>query len=429
MFGSKKIDFVDPEVERLCAINWGNGTSITYAQAAKVTNLGNVFTGNTTITSFDELKYFTGLTYLYGANNVSTGAFSGCTSLVSITLPDSLVDIRQNVFNGCTSLVSCTGGNVTNFGLQAFQNCTSLENIDISKAVTIGNIVFESCPLTGIVLNLPYLTSIGARAFNNTGIVKISNLGSVTSLPDHNYGYGVFSNCSSLVEVNLPSGLTYIGSYCFINDTALTTVIINGNTTFRVRDYAFQSCTSLVTFPFSNVHEIDARAFRYTGITTLHAPNLTTLAGDYMFGDALISITSLGSATSLPNNSFRQIAGLSSVVLPNTLTTIGSSVFYRTNNLLSVTIPASVTSIGGEAFQTNNNPERAKTYIILATTPPSLGSNVFYNYKGGYNINNVSIYVPYSADHSILNTYKSASVWSTYATRIFELDENGNIPA
>ena len=59
-------------------------------------------------------------------------------------------------------------------------------------------------------------------------------------------------------------------------------------------------------------------------------------------------------------------------------------------------------------------------YMFLPTTPPIIGNQSPFTVK--------PIYVSYSADHSILNAYKAADNWSTYADYIFELDENGEIP-
>lgn len=110
------------------------------------------------------------------------------------------------------------------------------------------------------------------------------------------------------------------------------------------------------------------------------------------------------------------------IVIPSTITNIRSASFYRFNRILSVDIPSTVTTIGTVAFQQCS---LLATVIVRATTPPSLSNaNAFNN-----NASDRKFYVPYSADHSVLDAYKAATNWSTYASSIYELDENGNIPS
>ena len=95
---------------------------------------------------------------------------------------------------------------------------------------------------------------------------------------------------------------------------------------------------------------------------------------------------------------------LETVTLPSGLTTIGTDAF-RSPKLKTITIPSGVTSIGNYAFESNVAME---SITILATTPPTLGLEVFDN------TNNCPIYVPAAS----VNAYKTASGWSAYASRI-----------
>lgn len=98
------IVFVDPTVEQICATNWGDGTGIKPSQAAQVTNsqLGTTFRNNTQITSFDELQYFTGLT------QIPANAFNGCSSLLDITIPNTVTTIDNSALGTCSALQSLT---------------------------------------------------------------------------------------------------------------------------------------------------------------------------------------------------------------------------------------------------------------------------------------------------------------------------------
>ena len=94
---SPAIAFADANVKELCVANWdtNHDGELSEAEAAAVTDLGEVFNGNTTITSFNELQYFTGLT------TIGNNAFDGCSSLTSIAIPSSLKWVKTESFWGC----------------------------------------------------------------------------------------------------------------------------------------------------------------------------------------------------------------------------------------------------------------------------------------------------------------------------------------
>ena len=92
--------FADPAMQALCAKTWGDGTNITYEQARAVTEIPkNWAKDNTTLTSFNEIKYFQNLT------TIGSSAFYGCRSLNVIILPPSIIPIRYGPFDECTPLV------------------------------------------------------------------------------------------------------------------------------------------------------------------------------------------------------------------------------------------------------------------------------------------------------------------------------------
>ena len=118
----------------------------------------------------------------------------------------------------------------------------------------------------------------------------------------------------------------------------------------------------------------------------------------------LSSVTIGSSVTTLDIDSFGNCA-LTSIDLPNSVQYIKSWAFELCYHLSSVTIPSGVTSIGSNAFY---NCTSLSSITVLATTPPTLGGNAFQN------TNNATIYVPAAS----VNTYKEASGWSNYASRI-----------
>ena len=109
--------------------------------------------------------------------------------------------------------------------------------------------------------------------------------------------------------------------------------------------------------------------------------------------------------TKIRNNAFSGFTSLTSVTIPNSVTSIGKTVFSRCSSLTSAIIGAGVTSIGASAFYSGTS---LTSITINATTPPTLGTYAF-TYT-----NNCPIYVPAAS----VDAYKSASGWSTYASRI-----------
>ena len=143
------------------------------------------------------------------------------------------------------------------------------------------------------------------------------------------------------------------------------------------------------------------------GMGTIEFNGDVTTIGDYAFyGSDITNIGIPKSVTSIGLQSFDSCVSLTSVTIPDSVTSIGGSAFSYSGSLTSVTIGNSVTSIGEAAFTSCTI---LSSVIIIAATPPNLGTRVF-----DYNANNCPIYVPAAS----VETYKATSGWSTYASRI-----------
>lgn len=101
--GAVPIEFADADVKAICIANWDTNKDgeLSFDEAAAVTDLGNAFSGQS-ITSFNELQYFTGLT------SIGDNAFSNCASLAEITIPANITSIGASAFSGCPGLYSIT---------------------------------------------------------------------------------------------------------------------------------------------------------------------------------------------------------------------------------------------------------------------------------------------------------------------------------
>ena len=134
------IDFKDAITKQWCVENFDtdNDGELSYSEAKKVKELQNNFP--TDATSFDEFQYFTSVT------SIDTSFYS-CTSLSSITIPNSVTTIGEYKFSTCTSLSSITiPDSVTTIGNSAFRNCSGLTSVIIGSSVKqLGYQVFSGC--------------------------------------------------------------------------------------------------------------------------------------------------------------------------------------------------------------------------------------------------------------------------------------------
>jgi hypothetical protein len=219
----KYIQFEDKAVEAICVANWSSdGIGLTEEDAAAVTSIGTKFKGNTEITSFDELQYFTGVTFLgTDTSSYNGGAFYGCTNLVNITLPKSVKAIRNGSFMNCTSLRTIRG----------------LENVE-----EIRNRAFYGCSQWNEDVDFPSLTSLASTTFTNSGIKGFSaaKLSSIAS--SDNYNFGAFTNCDSLTKVSIPM-VADVGRVAFSLCDNLEEIELPSATAIGVQ--AFYGCSKL----------------------------------------------------------------------------------------------------------------------------------------------------------------------------------------
>ncbi|MDR2575673.1 MAG: leucine-rich repeat domain-containing protein [Treponema sp.] len=221
-------------------------TSIGEWAFSDCTNLASVTIPNSVTSignrAFRDCTNLTDITIPDSVTSIGHEAFSG-TGLTSITIPDSVTSIGDLAFASCTSLTSVTIGNgVTSIGLAAF-GWTGLTSVTIPGNVTrIGNSVFASCTsLTSVTIENG-VTSIEESPFNNcTSLTSITIPNSVTSI-----GWRVFVGCTSLTSITIPSGVTSIGEQAFSDCTSLTSVTFQGTiASSGFNDKAFDSLGDL----------------------------------------------------------------------------------------------------------------------------------------------------------------------------------------
>ena len=272
------ITFKDPIVEQLCLANWdtNNDGLLSKGEARNVTNIGDVFKNNKSIKSFDELEYFTGLTFL---NNT----FYNCTSLESVHLPNSLTTIEDRTFYGCSGLRSIEiPTNITTIGYYAFYGCSGLTAVHINdlSAWCKMNLSSYSNPLHyahNLYINGEKLTKLvipeDVININNEVFNGCSNLTSVELGKNvKSIGKYTFQFCTGLTSITIPENVKSIGSGAFEECNALTNITINNSTTI-INNFAFYKCPQIANIYLlcENPPKVYSNSFSYY-TATLYVP-------------------------------------------------------------------------------------------------------------------------------------------------------------
>ena len=404
----------------------------------------------------------------YTLVSIEPFAFSGCNSLVSIEIPNSVTSIGSGAFYECTNLTFVDFPNsVTYIGGEAFYNCTSLASIEIPNSLTsIEQGTFYGCSsLTGSLTIPNSVTTIGDYAFYDcsgfTGSLTIPN--SVTTI-----GTQAFEGCSGFTgSLTIPNSVTMIDQAAFYGCSGFTGHLTIGNSVNEIGYGAFADCSGLTSFNIPNsVRKIGGHAFHETGWyeqqpnrTVLYMDNwclgykgwgptgssLTLNEGikaiaDYAFencdfftGDLTIpnsvitigmcafrgcsgftgSLTIPNSVTEIGFGTFSGCSGFSgSLVIPNSVTTIGSAFSGCSGFTGSLIIGNSVSMIDDYAF---HNCSGFTSITSLAGTPPILKTypnGSFYSWS-----NSTPVYVPCGFE----GAYSSSQSWRRFFSNYYGL--------
>ena len=217
---------------------------MTFAEAAAVTNaqIYDVFDANTTITHFEEFKYFTGVTCIGATDNTVNKGFFNCTKLATIELPSTITRLAYSCFkqSGITSIeipdtVTTINQGRSNWRANSapFENCTKLVSVKYTSGVTsFVSRLFYGCSKLTTITNIDNVTRIGGGAFYNCTSLAyftipsgVTELGVSIASTTGSYTGTVFYGCSSLINITClpttPPTLTgtdnFTGTTCTIS--------------------------------------------------------------------------------------------------------------------------------------------------------------------------------------------------------------------
>jgi hypothetical protein len=280
---------------------------------------------------------------LSGANAIADGticiadrAFEYCRSLTSVTIPENVKSIGKCAFKECTSLssvffnaVNCTCiVDIYHYDV-VFSGCSALKTVTIGNGVTIIPAhAFSYCESLTSVTIPDSVTTIGAAAFYScASLTSVTIPDSVTSI-----GSSSFYSCESLTSVTIPDSVTDIGSSAFYDCWRLTNITIPDSVT-SIGERAFYN-TAYYNIPANWTFNV-----LYIGRHLIKAKSSITV--DYTIADGTRCIGELA---------FSDCNELSSVIIPDSVTSINGYAFSGCDSLASVTIGNGTKSIGKNAF-------------------------------------------------------------------------------
>ena len=297
-----------------------------------------------------------------GLVSIGSGAFMACTSLTDAKLPDSLTEIGENAFCLCSALTDVRlPEQLTRLGRDAFSGCSSLLSVTIPDSLTdvpcnpftfcnvLDRFVLsEAHPTLRLADGILYdqrasrlicypsskkddsfttpawVREIGAYAFSSHRLTAVTLSEGVAEI-----GTGAFTGCPFLAEVKLPESLRTIGDGAFAS-----LIHLNG-----------------IELP-DGLARIGRNAFYHCGITEVILPRgIAEIAEDsFAFCSALKEISFSPTLRQIGSRAFYCCDSLTAVSLPEGLMRIDDRAFARCGSLNNVTLPKGLSGIGQDAF-------------------------------------------------------------------------------
>lgn len=374
--------------------------TVTFAEGSQLKSIGvSAFSGtNPAHPRFKEIQIPNSV------ETIGTNAFQNCQDLESITLPASLKTIESSAFSYCLNLSEIRlPTSLKAIQSYVFDGCSSLETVFYdgslaqwsrintsngflgysSPSLVMGDYTAQFIPVKDENDPNPPQKTVTITKYTGTESTVILP-STINSWPVTKIGEDAFQDNTTITSVTIPANVTEIGSNAFADCTNLTSVNYEGdwsNLTIQSGNPAVQDAANEQLFDFKfilnntavivirykgtaadvtipsryqgkPVTMIDHAAFHDSAVTSVTIPDSVTSIPDdaFAFCSQLTNISIPNSVTFIGFSAFNSCTSLKSITLPSSLSTIQSSAFYNCGNLETIRIPVSVTFIGNYAF-------------------------------------------------------------------------------
>lgn len=380
-FGYRNLDNNEIEITRYLA----NGYNVTVPSEIDGKNVVKIG-----INAFSECSNLQSVELPERINEIENGAFYYCTNLKQIDIPKSVIRIGDNAFRNCRSLVNIMlHAGIESIGTGAFYNCTSLNSIEIpSDVLKIEDNTFYGCSNLLKILLPDDLAYISDTAFQGCpSLIIYSRSGSYSEEYAKLHDI-VFIDNDSLNEFGefqyriLEEGTVEITKYTGEGYVVTIPDSIQGKEISSLGNGAFLGCELVkeIIIPYG-LSNIGSGAFaNCTNLTNIDIPDTVTEIGASAFYKCikLVNVTIQQGIITIEDNIFNGCYSLTAVEIPNGVSSIGYRAFYRCSNLKSLNIPDGVTYIYSGAFSDCSSLSK----VFIPDSVISISESVFYQCDG-----------------------------------------------
>lgn len=375
--------------------------TVTFAEGSQLKSIGvSAFSGTTSAH-----PRFTEIQIPDSVETISTNAFHNCQDLESITLPASLKTIESSAFSSCRKLSEIRlPTSLKAIQSYVFDDCSSLETVfydgslaQWSQINTSNGFLGYSCP--SLVMGDYTAQFISVKDENDPDpppktvtITKYTGTESTVILPSTinswpvtKIGEDAFQDNTTITSVTIPGSVTEIGANAFAGCTNLTSVTYGGdwsNLTIQSGNPAVQDAANEQLFDFAFTPDNTAVIVRYKGtaadvtIPSRYKGKPVTMIDHAAFhNSAVTSVTIPDSVTSIHDSAFAYCSSLTNISIPNSVTAIGSFAFEGCTKLESITLPSSLLTISEFLFYDCSQ----LTTIHIPDSVSSIRTYAFYN--------------------------------------------------
>ena len=303
------------------------------------------------------------VTFPASLKTIESSAFSGCRNLSKVELPASLTTIQSSVFHLCSALktVSYDGSlkqwnDITANNDVLGYSCPSL----VTDDYTAQFILVKDDPNHPVPDPPPKTVTITKYTGTESTVILPST---ISSWPVTKIGEDALKDHTTITSVTIPDSVTEIGANAFAGCTNLTSVNYESdwsNLTIQSGNPAVQDAANAPLFDFAFTPDNTAvivTNYKYKGtaadvtIPSRYKGKPVTAINNAAFpNSAVTSVTIPDSITSIPDAAFVNCSKLTNISIPNSVTYIGFSAFSSCTSLKSITLPSSLSTIGNSAF-------------------------------------------------------------------------------